>query len=70
MQATSPDRHHQGIGDELCRDRGAHRPADDTAGEEIDKTRDLLVDDGQQNALCGERLDGVDEDENLVSGKE
>jgi hypothetical protein len=31
-----PDRNHQGIGDELRRHRGAHRPADDTAGEEMD----------------------------------
>jgi hypothetical protein len=34
--APSPDRHHQSIGDELCRHRCAHRPTDHTAGEEID----------------------------------
>ena len=34
--ASPPDRHHQSIGDELCRHRCAHRPADHTPGEEID----------------------------------
>jgi hypothetical protein len=29
--ASPPDRHHQGIRDELCRHLGAHRPADHTA---------------------------------------
>jgi len=29
--AATPDRHHQGIGDQLCRHLGAHRPADDAA---------------------------------------
>ena len=34
--APSPDCHHQGVGDELGRHRGVHRPANHTAGEEID----------------------------------
>jgi len=34
--APSPDRHHQGVGDELGRHRCVHRPANHTAGEEID----------------------------------
>jgi len=34
--APSPDRHHQGISDELGRHRCVHRPADHTAGEQID----------------------------------
>jgi hypothetical protein len=34
--AASPDRHHQGIGDELGRHRCVHRPANHPAGEEID----------------------------------
>jgi hypothetical protein len=34
--ASSPDRHHQGIGDELRRHRCAHRPADYAPGEQID----------------------------------
>jgi len=34
--ASSPDRHHQGIGDELRRHRCAHRPANDTSGEQVD----------------------------------
>jgi hypothetical protein len=29
--AASPDRHHQGIGDELCRHRSVHRPANHAA---------------------------------------
>src|SRR5712672_3969234 len=33
--APSPDRHHQGVSDELGRHRGIHRPANHTAGEEI-----------------------------------
>src|SRR5947209_1287811 len=37
----TPDRHHQSIGNELCRHRCAHRPADDTSGEEIDDGRDI-----------------------------
>ena len=34
--AAPPDRHHQGIGDELCGHGSAHRPADHTAREQID----------------------------------
>ena len=34
--APSPDRHHQGVGDELGRHRCVHRPANHTAGEQID----------------------------------
>ena len=34
--APPPDRHHQGIGDELRRHPCAHRPTDHTPGEEID----------------------------------
>ena len=34
--APSPDRHHQGVSDELGRHRRVHRPANHTAGEEID----------------------------------
>ena len=34
--ASAPDCHHQGVRDELPRHRRAHRPADDTPGEEID----------------------------------
>jgi len=34
--APSPDRHHQGVSDELGRHRSVHRSADHTAGEEID----------------------------------
>jgi hypothetical protein len=34
--APAPDRHHQSIGDELGRHGCAHRPADHTAGEQID----------------------------------
>ena len=34
--APSPDRHHQGVGDELCCHRSAHRPADHAPREQID----------------------------------
>src|SRR5439155_21932871 len=34
----SPDRHHQGIGDELRCHRSPHRPADNAPGEEIDNS--------------------------------
>jgi hypothetical protein len=36
--APSPDRHHQGIGDELRCHRSPHRPADNAPGEEIDNS--------------------------------
>jgi hypothetical protein len=39
--AASPDRHHESIRDELCGHRCAHRPADDTSGEQIDDGRDI-----------------------------
>ena len=34
--AASPDRHHQSVGDELCRHPCAHRPADHAPREQID----------------------------------
>jgi hypothetical protein len=34
--AAPPDRHDQRVGDELGRHLGFHRPADDTAGEQVD----------------------------------
>ena len=34
--AAPPDRHHQGVGDELRRHACAHRPANDAPGEQID----------------------------------
>ena len=34
--APSPDRHHQGVGDELRRHRCVHRPTDHPAREQID----------------------------------
>src|SRR5260370_8556839 len=37
----SPDRHHQGIGDELRCHRSPHRPADNAPGEEIDNSRHI-----------------------------
>ena len=39
--AAPPDRHHQGIGDELRRHRGAHRPADHAPREQIDDGRHI-----------------------------
>jgi hypothetical protein len=39
--AASPDRHHQGIGNELRRHRCAHRPADNPPGEQIDDDGDV-----------------------------
>ncbi len=44
--SPSPDRHDQGIGDELRRHVGAHRPADHVAGEQIDDRRNI------EPALC------------------
>ena len=37
--SPSPDRHDQGIGDQLRRHVGAHRPADHAPGEQIDDRR-------------------------------
>jgi hypothetical protein len=34
--STPPDRHDQSVRDQLSHHRGAHRPADNAAGEEID----------------------------------
>src|SRR5690606_13621217 len=34
--AAAPDRHDEGVGDELSCHLGLHRPADDTAGEQVD----------------------------------
>jgi hypothetical protein len=34
--APSPDCHYHRVGDELCRHRGLHRPADHTPGEQVD----------------------------------
>ena len=39
--APSSDCHYQGIGDERRRHRSAHRPADNTPGEEIDDGRHI-----------------------------
>jgi hypothetical protein len=39
--ASTPDRHHQGIGDELGRHLCAHRPANDASGEQIDHRSDV-----------------------------
>ena len=39
--ASSPDRHHQGIGDELGRHLSTHRPADRASGEQIDDSRHI-----------------------------
>jgi hypothetical protein len=39
--ATTPDRHHQCVGDKLRGHCSAHRPADDAAREQVDHRRDI-----------------------------
>ena len=39
--ASPPDRHDQGVGDELDLHLGLHRPADDTPGEQVYDRRDI-----------------------------
>jgi hypothetical protein len=39
--ASAPDRHHQSVGDELGRHRGAHRPANHPPREQIDHRRHI-----------------------------
>jgi hypothetical protein len=63
----SPDRHHQRIGDELCRHRRAHRPADNTSGEEINDGGDIepafrrpdIREVGDPFAIGGSRFEGT-----------
>ena len=45
--ASTPDRHHERVGDELRGHLGLHRPADHPAGEKVDDGRNI------QPALCG-----------------
>jgi hypothetical protein len=39
--AAPPDRHHEGVGDELSRHLGLHRPADNASGEQVNDSGDI-----------------------------
>ena len=65
--APPPDRHHQSVGDELRRHRGAHRPADDAPGEQVDDGGhiDIAERTGLAKSTVQRRL-GSDDDERVV----
>jgi hypothetical protein len=51
--AATPDRHHQGISDELRRHCRAHRPADHASGGQVDDRRHIDLPPSQRRQCPG-----------------